>query len=161
MYQLKQVTKYYLFLCVEWLYKMLRNKLNSRGAYNEIALPVCNLSILHHVVKLCFLSKPGGWFRSNWPIRASPLRISFDSYPDAWHQRRASNPNTYQPRSLSSFSTEKTAGLFSQLRSPAVSPACQVTQRLPPSHQLSIIEAKIIPYAGFQYVIPMIYNDLF
>lgn len=34
------------------------------------------------------------------PIWASPLRISFDSYPDVWHQRWASNPNTYWPCSL-------------------------------------------------------------
>lgn len=69
-------------------------------------LPICSLSILYHVVKVSFLSKPGGWFRSNWPIWASPLRISFDSYPDVWHQRRASNPNTYRPCSVF-LSTEK------------------------------------------------------
>lgn len=43
------------------------------------------------------LSLWGGRFRSNQPIWTSPLRISFDSYPDVWHQHRASNPNTYQP----------------------------------------------------------------
>lgn len=132
-----------------------QNAAKKKRSLKLIVLPICNLSILHHVVKLCFLSKPGGWFWSNWPIWASPLRVSFDSYPDAWHQRRASNPHTYQPYSLF-LQHRKTAGLFSQLRSPAVPPACQVTQRLPPSHQLSVIEAKIIPYTGFQYVIPMI-----
>lgn len=70
-----------------------------------------------------------------------PLILILTPDINAGHQTQMpTNP------ALSSFSTEKTAGLFSQLRSPAVPPVCQVTQRLPPSHQLSVIEAKIIPY---------------
>lgn len=55
----------------------------------------------------------------------------------------------YLALSLSSFGAEiKTVGLFSQLGSPADPPVSQVTHRLPPSPQFTVIEAKIISYTA-------------
>ncbi len=89
---------------------------------------------------------------ANQPLpREFPLILNLTSDINAGHQTQIPAVPAF-----SSFSTEKSAGLFSQLRPPVACPACQVTQQLPPSHQLSVIEAKIIPHTGFQGVIPVI-----
>lgn len=120
----------------------------SVGATSETELPICSRSIysgfsllslqtqlLVQIQLACLSLLP-------WEF---PLIHILTSDINAGHQTQIPTDPA-----LSSLSAEKSAGLFLQLRSPAVPPACQVTQRLPPSHQLRVIQAKAIPHTGFQ-----------